>query len=216
MKVIEISALSFNKNYFKFRKDIKNCLDNEIKHLHYDVMDDVFVPNTSFSKLEKLDYLIKKGFSISVHLMVENVENYLKKLVYKNVDIITFHCESQDVEKGIELIRFIRSKNIKAGIAIKPKTNLKDYETLIKMSDVITLMSVEPGFGGQKYIENSEKRALEIKKIANKKNIIIQIDGGINRETMMLAKNNCEYFVSGSFLYKNMNKYKEFMDELNK
>lgn len=211
MKTIEISALAFSKDKEQFIKDVEKCLANSIKSLHYDVMDNQFVPNTSFQELEHLDYLIEKGFDISVHLMVNDVESYLKKIVYKNVKFITFHCESQPIEKSVELIRFIRSKNIRAGIAIKPKTDLKQYEKLIKMSEIITLMSVEPGFGGQSYIPNSENRALEIKKLANP-NVIIQIDGGINEQTLQLAKNNCEMFVSGSFLYKNMESYKKYMD----
>lgn len=214
MKKLEISALAFSKDFNQFKNDVDTMLKNGIIDLHYDVMDNIFVPNSSFQNLEHLDYLIEKNFSISVHLMVQDVESYLKKIVYKNVRYITFHCESQDVEKSIELIRFIRSKNIKAGIAIKPKTNIEEYEKLIKIADIITIMSVEPGFGGQKYIDGSDKRLMEIKKIA-KQDAIFQIDGGINDETLPIVKNCCDMFVSGSFLYKNASKYKELLKIIN-
>ena len=214
MKKLEISALAFSKDFNQFKNDVDTMLKNGIIDLHYDVMDNIFVPNSSFQNLEHLDYLIEKNFSISVHLMVQDVESYLKKIVYKNVRYITFHCESQDVEKSIELIRFIRSKNIKAGIAIKPKTNIEEYEKLIKIADIITIMSVEPGFGGQKYIAGSDKRVMEIKKIA-KQDAIFQIDGGINDETLPIVKNCCDMFVSGSFLYKNASKYKELLKIIN-
>lgn len=210
MKKIEISALAFNKNPLKFIKDVNAFKQKNILDLHYDVMDNVFVPNKSFNNLQYLNYLIKKGFNISVHLMVNDVEKYLKRLVYKKVQYITFHCESQDIQKGKDLIRFIKSKGIKAGIAIKPKTNIDDYKELIAMSDIITVMSVEPGFGGQTYIKDSEKRAEQIKKLANK-NTLIQIDGGINEETLNLSKNSCDFFVSGSFLYKNIDSYPKYL-----
>lgn len=202
---LEISALAFRKNFEDFKKDVIRMKKNNISSLHYDVMDNIFVPNTSFINLDFLDYLISNDFEISVHLMVKDVEYYLKKIVYKKVKYITFHCESQNVEKGIELIRFIRSKNILAGVAIKPKTNINDYERLIKMSDIITVMSVEPGFGGQKYIEGSEKRVNLIKQI--NKDALIQIDGGINNLTINLVKDNCDLIVSGSYLYDNANNY---------
>lgn len=208
MKKLEISALAFSKDKDQFKKDLQNCIDNDVLDLHYDVMDNIFVPNYSFQNLEYLDEIIEKGFSVSVHLMVQDVEPFLKKLVYKDVKYITFHCESQDIERSIEFIRFIRSKNIKAGIAIKPKTNLKEYQKLIKISDVITVMSVEPGFGGQKYIPTSGERIDEIKKIA-KQNVIIEVDGGINNEVLPLIQNKANLFVSGSFLYKNLNNANE-------
>lgn len=215
MKILEISALAFNKNYFKFLKDVKNFKDKGIVNLHYDVMDNIFVPNTSFKNLQHLNYLIKQGFNISVHLMVNDVEKYLKKLVYKNIKYITFHCESQDIEKSKDLIRFIKSKNIKAGIAIKPNTDIKKYQPLLKMCDIVTVMSVEPGFGGQKYIANSEKRAKEIKSLA-REDTLIQIDGGINEETLNISKNYCDMFVSGSFLYNNINDYQKFVNLISK
>lgn len=208
MKKIEISALAFNQN--DFINDAIKFKNNQIMDLHYDVMDNIFVPNTSFPNLENLDFLIENGFNISIHLMVKDVESYLKKVVYKNVKYITFHCESQSVSKSIEFIRFIRSKNIKAGIAIKPKTNLDDYKDIIKISDIITVMSVEPGFGGQSFIEGSDERVRQIKKIA-KNNVIIQIDGGINEKTLQIVKNDCNLFVSGSFLYKNIENYNDYL-----
>lgn len=213
-KKIEISALAFNKNFFEFKKDVNKCLEYGINNLHYDIMDNIFVPNSSFQNLEKLDSLIKKGFSISAHLMVSDVEKYVKKLVYKSVKYITFHCESQNIEKSIEIIRYIRGKNIKCGIAIKPKTNIEEYKKLIEMSDILTVMSVEPGFGGQKFLENSPSRISDIKKLC-KNNTLIQIDGGINDETIRLVKNYCDFFVTGSYLYKNMENYKNILEEIN-
>ena len=215
-KIVELSVLALNqKNETEFKKQFESCLKHGIKYIHYDVMDNQFVPNTSFLKLEFLDYLIDKGCIVSCHLMVQNVKEMVEKIVNKKVTYITFHCEAQSIEEGKKIIQFIKSKNIKAGIAIKPKTDLQKYIDLIKMSDKITVMSVEPGFGGQKYINGSESRIEEIKKIANQK-AIIEIDGGINNETIKLCKNSANHFVTGSFLFENLEKFSELKNLINK
>lgn len=212
-KIIEISALPFKKSIFKFKKDVKNCLENNIKDLHYDVMDNIFVNNLSFHKLQRLNYLIKKNINVGVHLMVSDVEKYVKKLINKKLKYITFHCEAIDISLSKKIINLVQQKNIKCGIAIKPNSDLEKYKELIQMSNFITVMSVEPGFGGQKYIENSEVRAEQIKKMAND-DCIIQIDGGITDTTMLKAK-ICDNFVSGSFLYNQKEKYNDFIKILN-
>lgn len=208
-KIIELSVLALDQtNEKKFKEEFELCLKNNIKDIHYDIMDNKFVPNTSFMNLEFLDYLIEKGCNVSAHLMVENVKSFIPKLVTKKVKYITFHCESQSIEESIEIIHEIKKNGIKAGIAIKPNSSLKKYEQLIKISDKITVMSVEPGFGGQKYIEGSEIRIREIKELSHK-DIIIEIDGGINDKTMLLCKNDATHFVTGSFLFNNIDKFEE-------
>lgn len=177
-------------------------------------MDNIFVPNVAFNG-EHLKFLKRKGFQISVHLMVANpktyVENYINKYKF---DYLTFHCEAISIEKGIKLIQYIKDHNIKAGIAIKPNTDIRLYENVIKECDIITIMGVEPGFGGQKYIESTTDKIKKIKKIANK-NTILQIDGGVNLDVIKLLKNDIDMFVSGSFLINNINNIEEIIKALN-
>ena len=214
-KIIELSVLALNqKNENEFKKQFEQCLKYGIKNIHYDIMDNHFVPNTSFINLEFLDYLISKDCIISCHLMVENVKEIVKKIIQKKVTYITFHCEAQSITEGKEIIELIQSHNIKAGIAIKPKTNIDEYKDLIKISDKITVMSVEPGFGGQKYINGSELRINEIKRLANK-NTIIEVDGGINDQTIKLCKSEANHFVTGSFLFENLEKFNELKRFIN-
>lgn len=203
-KVIEASVLAFDKNYFKFKKLAKEMKENNINNIHYDVMDGVFVPNTAYNG-EKLKYLKKMGFEISVHLMVQNVEEYVRKFVYYDIDYLTFHCEPIEKERAIEVFKFVRGKGIKCGIAIKPKTKIEDVVDLIKMSEIITIMGVEPGFGGQKYIPEITEKLKQIKTLVADKTII-QLDGGVNTEIIKLTKNYVDYFVSGSFLVKTEDK----------
>ncbi|EGZ31584.1 ribulose-phosphate 3-epimerase [Malacoplasma iowae] len=208
-KIIEASILAFDRNYFKFKKTSKLMWNQKIKNIHYDVMDGNFVPNTAYNG-ERINLLKKIGFKISVHLMVCDVEKYVKKFVYKNIDYLTFHCEAVDKEKAVEIIKFIKGKNIKAGIAIKPETSIEDYIELIRMSDIITVMGVQPGFGGQKYIPETTNRLKELSKLKHE-GCVIQLDGGVTTEIIKLTKEYVDSFVSGSFLVKTENK-KEILD----
>lgn len=211
MRVLEVSILAFDRNFFKFRKTAKRMKDNGIKNVHYDVMDGKFVPNTAFEG-EKLKYLIKQGFKVNVHLMVYDVENYIKKFVYSNISNITFHCEAleNDREKLKECIKFVRGKNIGVGIAIKPNTKLKDYEDIIKMCDIITVMGVEPGFGGQKYMPQTTSKLKELKEMKNK-DTLIELDGGVTTEIIKETKEYVDIFVSGSFLTNYQGDIKELI-----
>lgn len=211
-KKIEASILAFDKNYFKFKKMAKVMWEEGIENIHYDVMDGQFVPNTAYNG-ERINLLKKIGFKISVHLMVTDVEKYVKKFIYKNIDYLTFHCEPIEKNKAAEIIKFIKGKNIKAGIAIKPDSQTENYIELIRMSDIITVMGVQPGFGGQKYIPSTTDRLKELKKL-KQNNCIIQLDGGVTSEIIKLTKEYVDSFVSGSFLVKTQNK-KEIIDLLN-
>lgn len=198
MKLIEASILAFNKKTNEFKKTAKRMFLNDIKNIHYDVMDGIFVPNVAYNG-EKIRYLKRKGFKISVHLMVVNVKEYVEKFIKYNIDYLTFHCEPLKINESIELINLIKSNGIKAGIAIKPNTIPGEYSELIEMSDIITIMGVEPGFGGQKFIPKTVELINKIKKYA-KKDTILQLDGGVNLEIIKMLKNDINFFVSGSFL----------------
>lgn len=210
MKLIEASILAFDKKTSEFKKTAKKMYENNIKNIHYDVMDGIFVPNTAYNG-EKIKYLKRKGFSISVHLMVVNVKKYVEKFIKYNIDYLTFHCEPLKINESIELIKLIKSKGIKAGIAIKPNTIPGEYSELIEISDIITIMGVEPGFGGQKFIPKTIDLIKKIKKYSNK-DTILQLDGGVNIEVIKLVKNDINFFVSGSFLVNYKGDFKELIE----
>lgn len=208
MKIIEASVLAFNKNENEFKQQSILMWEKGVRNIHYDVMDNIFVPNTAYNG-EYLDFLKKQGFIISVHLMVKDVKKYVEHFLKYDIDYLTFHCEPINHDEINELIKLIKSKNIKAGIAIKPNTNINDYLDVIKNIDIITVMGVEPGFGGQKYIESTTDKLKLIKETVNK-NTIIQLDGGVNEHVMKLTKNYVNFFVSGSFLIN----YSKSLDNL--
>lgn len=213
MRTIEASLLAINQKKSEFVKTIKLLKKNNINNIHYDVMDNIFVPNTSFNG-EHLKYLKKKGFIISVHLMVANPAKYIELYLSKyEFDYLTFHCEATSIQQAIKLIQQIKKYNIKAGIAIKPNTDVRLYEDVLKECDIVTIMGVEPGFGGQKYIPSTTEKIKKIKKLINE-NTVLQIDGGVNLEVINLLKNDINMFVSGTFLIKNINNLETILKQL--
>ena len=198
MKILELSLLAL-----KELKDIKSELiriKNEgISHIHYDVMDNIFVSNKAFEG-EYLDLIKSLGFKISVHLMVEDIKSYVDKFLKYDIGYLTFHIEGKNEDEVVKLLEKIRSKNIKSGLAIKPKTDISILERYLDKIDLVTVMSVEPGFGGQEFIKSSVRKIKNINK--RYKNLLVQIDGGINSSNIKKIRKYCDLIVSGTFLYK--------------
>ena len=172
-------------------------------------MDGKFVPKKEFpiEEIKTLLPLIKK--KIDIHLMVENPENYIKELNYNNIEYITIHCEiSSDIEM---LINTIKKKGYKVGIAISPKTKINKIKNFINIIDMVLIMSVTPGEGGQKFLKSTTKKLKEINKL--NKNINISIDGGINSKTIKKVKKYINIAVIGSYII-NSNNYNETINNL--
>lgn len=188
---------------------IKKLNNTNTDYIHIDVMDNKFVPNYQLpiDEVNKLNNYTKKPFDI--HLMVEDPTNYINNINLSNTKCITIHVE---LEKDISyLINLIKSKNIEVGLAIKPKTNIDIVDKYINDIDKIIIMSVEPGFGGQKFISESLTRIKKIRK--KRKDIIIEVDGGINKETINDVKDIVDIAVVGSYI-TNSNNYNEAINSL--
>ena len=192
-------------------ESIKKLNNTQTDYIHIDAMDNIFVPNYQLP-VEEVNELAKYStIPFDIHLMVENPIDYLDKLNLDKVKCLTFHLEiKNDIDKIIELIK---AKNIEVGIAIKPNTNLDLIDNYINKIDKVIIMSVEPGFGGQKFINNSVDRIKEIRK--KRKDIIIEIDGGINNETKNLIKDIADIAVVGSYITNSTN-YEEAINNLKK
>ena len=169
-------------------------------YIHIDVMDNKFVPNYQLpiDEVNNLLKITKKPFDI--HLMVENPKGYINTLNKGNISAITIHLEIKDNLK--EIIDLIKSFNYKVGIAIKPNTDITLIDQYLDDIDMVLIMSVEPGFGGQKFIDSTVDR---IKYIRNKNsNILIEVDGGINDTTIDKIKYICDIAVVGSYITNNI------------
>ena len=194
-------------------KNRKECIESLNKtntdYIHIDVMDNIFVPNYQLpiEEVNELGKYSNKPFD--VHLMIEDPEQFIKNITINNIKSITIHLE---INKNInDLIKLIKYYNYQVGIAIKPNTDIYEIDKYINIIDKVIIMSVEPGFGGQTFIDNSVDK---IKYIRNKrKDIIIEVDGGINNETIKRINNDTDIAVVGSYII-NSNNYQKAINSL--
>jgi len=173
--------------------------------IHWDIMDGVFVPNTSFSAEQvknnaKVHHLVN-----DVHIMVADPKKVAPIFVEAGANIVTFHIEALECPKCTEkIINYLHESGCKAGISIKPKTKVKSVIPFLSKIDLILVMSVEPGLGGQKFMPNSLRKIKKLRKIIDKNNYdcLIEVDGGINAVTAQKCRNaGVDVLVAGSYLF---------------
>lgn len=194
--MLSVSILGIKENINENLKKLDNL---NIDYLHIDIMDGEFVPNKTWKFEEIKNNLNGLKTKTDIHLMVKNVKKYIDQYIKLNPEIITFHYEAYD--NPLELIKYIQKHNIKAGISIKPNTEVEKLKEILEYVDLVLVMSVEPGAGGQSYIDNSTNKINNLKEIREKNNYnyLIEVDGGINDNTKKQAK-NADILVVGSFI----------------
>ncbi len=205
MKTI-ISPSILGGSFSNMEKIISSLDQSEAEYIHFDVMDGDFVPNLTFGPqfISNLRNQTKKVFD--VHLMINRVSKFLDEYIKAGSDIITFHIEIE--ENLSELISKIKDKNIKAGIAIKPKTPWEEIKSLLHSIDQVIIMTVEPGFGGQSFMDSQIDKIKNISNYIKENNLSvdIEIDGGVNYETGKICRDaGANILVAGSFLFKQEN-----------
>ena len=203
---IIISPSILGGSFSNMQETVKLIDQSKAEYIHFDVMDGDFVPNLTFGPqfISNVRKYSKKIFD--VHLMINRVEKFLDDYVKAGSDIITFHLEIDENIK--ELISKIKTNNIKCGIAIKPATPWEDLKPYLNDIDQIIIMTVEPGFGGQKFMEDQLLKIEQLKNYIsqNQLHVYLEVDGGINYETgKKCVDAGANILVAGSFLFKQEN-----------
>ncbi len=201
-----ISPSLLSANFANLKKDIESIEESQATWLHYDVMDGHFVPNISFGYSILNDVRKVTNLFLDVHLMISDPLFYLDEFVKAGADLITFHYECyEDKAKVMEMIQAVKAKNIKVGLSIKPNTTVEEIKEYIPQLDLVLVMSVEPGFGGQSFMENSLDKIALLRQIIDENQYLclIEVDGGINEQTAKLVKAaGCDVAVAGSYIFK--------------
>ena len=181
--------------------DLKKLDDTDVDYIHVDIMDGIFVKNKTmpFSEMKNIYKYTSKR--LDVHLMVADPKKYIPLYASLNTEFITFHVEVD--EDIMELINLVKKYSIKVGLAIKPNTKISSLIPYLPYIDLILVMSVEPGYGGQSFIEETQDRIKEVRELLNEYHMdkVINVDGGINDKTVYMCK-DASMVVSGSYIVK--------------
>ncbi|MDD5822818.1 MAG: ribulose-phosphate 3-epimerase [Firmicutes bacterium] len=190
-------------DFARLGEDVKNICDIGVDYLHIDIMDGSFVPNISFGSavMKSLNEYINAPYD--VHLMIDNPDNLLEDFVTENTEFITVHQEA--CRHLNRTVQHIHSLGVKAGVSINPATPVSALENILEYVDLVLVMSVNPGFGGQKFIPSALEKIAQLKEIREKKgyNYLIEVDGGAgvgNAEAIREA--GCDIIVSGTAVFK--------------
>ena len=212
---IKIAPSILASNFSKLNDEVISIDNAGADFIHLDIMDGHFVPNLTFGPpiIKSLRNLTKLPFD--VHLMVSNPDTLLDEYVYAGANIITVHVEA--CNHLARTLHYIKSKGCKAGVAINPHTDIQFIENVIEDLDLILIMTVNPGFGGQKFIKSMVKKISLVKEIISSRDIFLEVDGGITKENSKeVIDAGANVLVAGTSVFKTNQKttYKMNIDSL--
>lgn len=211
---VGVSFLSIEPD--KLEEGINNIDQSTCDYIHVDMMDGIFVPKTflTIQDIKKISKTCEKP--LDVHIMVSSPNKYIKEFAkMKNIEYLTFHYEAH--RRPIDVINMIRHTNMKVGIAISPETKVSHIVPLLNHIDQVLVMSVKPGLGGQKFMEDILYKIETLRDIREENNYhyVINVDGGINEETVKLVREaGADMVVAGSYVVCSDNTYNEQIEKL--
>ena len=192
-------------DFVNLERDIHDIEKNGADWIHVDVMDGSFVPNFSFGLPALKAIRDVTDMTLDVHLMIEKPIRYVERFVAAGADWLTIHIEADSQEKTIKALQLIRSMGCRAGISLKPGTKAEEAEPYLALCDLILVMTVQPGFGGQKFKEDMMPKLRSLRSRLDEVNpgCILSVDGGVDRNTAPICKaNGAEVLVTGSAYFK--------------
>ncbi|EOZ93691.1 Ribulose-phosphate 3-epimerase [Indibacter alkaliphilus LW1] len=210
---VQIAPSVLACDFANIQREVEMLNTSEADYIHVDIMDGVFVPNISFGipVTQAIHKHARKP--LDVHLMIVNPDNYLEAFRNAGAEIISVHYEACDhLHRTLQAIKQLGAK---AGVAINPHTSVDLLEDVIKDIDLVCIMSVNPGFGGQKFIENTYQKVEKLKKLISHKgaDTLIEIDGGVNKNNASLLMDaGADILVAGSFVFSSSNPHKTIQD----
>ena len=201
----KIAPSILSADFVNLERDIRALADNGADFVHVDVMDGIFVPNITIgipvvAAIRKITEL-----PLDVHLMIDRPVRYVKEFCKAGADILTIHVEADTEENNLEALRQIKEAGVKAAISVKPKTPAEAVIPYLELVDLILVMTVEPGFGGQKFMADMMPKLKTISQLIEKHcpHCELEVDGGVNEETAKVCKENgANVLVAGSAYFK--------------
>ena len=205
----EIVPSLLSADFSILAEEVAKMKDAGAKRLHLDVMDGHFVPNLSFGNPVVKSLRNKSDLHFEVHLMVTNPGDRIDEFLKVGADTIIFHVEADG--DALEMIKRIKAGGAEAGVSIKHETSLSSILKLIHEIDILLIMTVDPGFGGQEIIKSALQKVSDVKKIREAENLLVEVDGGINLETVKeAAEAGTDLLVSGSTIFHSDNSIEMF------
>jgi ribulose-phosphate 3-epimerase len=214
MEKIIVAPSILSANFANLEKDIQMVENAKADWLHIDIMDGHFVPNITIGASVVKSIRKVTNLFFDVHLMVSEPQKHYQDFKKAGADLITFHSEVNVNKKN--LIQDIKNSGIKAGVSIKPKTSILEIKELLPYLDLVLVMTVEPGFGGQSFMDDMVSKINDLKNLISKHkyNCLVEVDGGINNQTAKVCINaGADVLVSGSYIFSSTN-FKESIKSL--
>ncbi len=216
MGILAPSILSCD--YMNMERDFAACKENGVKWLHVDIMDGHFVPNLSFGYSLVKSMRPVTDLVLDVHLMIDTPIKYAENFCKAGADYLTIHVEADTPENIRKTLDLIRSLGVKPGIVVKPKTPAEAIEEYLPLVDMVLVMTVEPGFGGQKFMADMMPKVKKLREMLDKVNPTchLEVDGGVDLNTVVTCKENgADVFVAGSAYFGAQDK-KAFTQQMEK